>query len=206
MHTRHFLAMLTACFMASQAHAQLLGLPVADDAAPGMAGDMALSGGIVLGDDINLYGGRFSFDALDQLTVFGDLGAVDPDRGDTGFGIQGGGLFSLRIPDFPADVALRGTAGYANIDQGSGRRSVDIDIWTVTGAGVVSHPINEMFSVYGVLGVAYTRFSTSGHSDSEFDPALGIGALLSATPELSFYAEFMHIDDPWIGIGGRFDI
>lgn len=206
MHVKRTLAILSACFMAAQAHAQVLGLPVASDAAPGMAGDMAVSGGIVLGDDLNLYGGRFSFNALDELVVFGDIGAVDPDHGDTGWGIQGGAQYSLDIPDFPADVALRGTAGYASLDQGRGPFKVDIDIWTVTGGAVISHQIDEMFTVYGLLGLAYSRVSASGFSDSEVDPAAGVGVLLSFTPELSAYAEFMHIDDPWFGLGLRFDI
>lgn len=206
MKLTYAIAALTAGLLVMQSDAQVLGLPVANDAAVGNTGDMAVSGGVVIGDDWNLYGGRFSYNPMNELEVFGGLGIVDPDRGDSGFGIQGGAQYALNLGDFPLDVGLRGTVGYANLDQDFGPTTVDIDIWTVTGGAVISHSIDEMFSLYGLLGLAYSRFSSSGYSDSETDPALGVGLLLSVTPQFSLYGEVMHIDDPWFGFGVRFDI
>lgn len=212
MSAKRLFALVVASLFAAQAHGQLAGLPVADVAASGDAGEMGISGGLVMGDDLNLYGGRFSFNALDELSLFGGAGIVDPDGGDAGFGIQGGALFSLPpiIPDLPIDLAARGTASYADVDQEGSGTDVSVDIITVTASGLASIALDDMFSLYGHLGLAYirTKASAGGGSstDDDTEPALGVGVIASLMPELDVYAEFMYIDDPWFGLGVRWNL
>ncbi len=190
--------------MATYAHGQQFGVPVATDASPAVGGSFSASGGIVLGDNINLYGGRFTFNMTDELSLFGDAGLVDADNLDMGFGVQGGALFRLpEFPDIPLDFGVRGTFSYGTISD-----DVDLDFMALNVMGLASYTIDEMFSVYGVLGLAYIRTEVSfrgfSSTDSDTEPAIGVGVLANFTPEISAYAEFIHIDDPWIGIGAMF--
>ena len=146
------------------------------------------------------------------FSVFGDFGFVDPDRGDTGWGIQIGGLYGIPVVDLPFDLAARGTLGYANLDQkfrvfdpATGRittRTFSIDIIT-SNIGALASTDVDMMTLYGYLGLNYMRISNGG-SDSEFDPAVGGGALFNATEQASIYLELMHIDDLWLGLGFRY--
>ncbi len=190
--------------MATYAHGQQFGVPVATDASPAVGGSFSASGGIVLGDNVNLYGGRFTFNMTDELSLFGDAGLVDADNLDMGFGVQGGALFRLpEFPDIPLDFGVRGTFSYGTISD-----DVDLDFMALNVMGLASFTIDEMFSVYGVLGLAYIRTEVSfrgfSSTDSDTEPAIGVGVLANFTPEISAYAEFIHIDDPWIGIGAMF--
>lgn len=190
--------------MATYAHGQQFGVPVATDASPAVGGSFSASGGIVLGDNINLYGGRFTFNMTDELSLFGDAGLVDADNLDMGFGVQGGALFRLpEFPDIPLGFGVRGTFSYGTISD-----DVDLDFMALNVMGLASFTIDEMFSVYGVLGLAYIRTEVSfrgfSSTDSDTEPAIGVGVLANFTPEISAYAEFIHIDDPWIGIGAMF--
>jgi hypothetical protein len=204
---------LALFLFSGSASAHMLGLPVADGAVPLAQGAKRVSGGFVLGDDIDLYGGRFAYGMDSRLTIFGDFGFTDPDFGDTGWGIQGGGLYALPIADIPFNMAARGTLGYSTFDvrfhsfwdPARGRyrtRTASIDIITAN-IGAVGSKDFDMLTVYGYLGVNYTRFSNGG-SDSELDPALGGGVLFHLNPQFSLYAELMHIDDPWVGLGFRY--
>ncbi len=202
---KHLMVIASICAMSVPAHAQIVGIPVGRDAAPGMAGEMRASGNITIGDDINLYGGRFAYNIMDEAFIFGDLGILDPDRGDTGFGLQAGGQLTLPVHDAPLDFAVRGTLGYASLDQDERGFSVDIDIISFSAAGIVSHTIDEMFSVYGVLGLAYWRWDFSpGGSDSETEIMVGGGATVSLNPQFGLYGEVVIVDDPWFTFGGTF--
>lgn len=191
--------------MVSFAHGQQFGVPVATDASRVLAGTFDVSGGLVLGDDINLYGGRLTYNLTDELSLFGDLGLIDADNLDMGFGGQGGALLRLpNLPDVPMDFGVRGTLGFGTISD-----DVDIDFLSVSALGLASYTIDETFSVYGVAGLAYIRskvsFNGFSSTDSDTEPAVGVGVTASFTPELSAYAEFIHIDDPWIGVGAKFE-
>jgi len=213
MKMRYQIAVITlAVLFASQVQGQLLGLPVATDAARGSAGDIAVSGGIVVGDDVNLYGGRLSFNAADEILLFGDVGIVDPDGGDNEPAVQVGGMFSLpKNDDIPVDLALRLAIGYASFDQDSGAADVEVDLWTVNAGIVASKALDDMFTAYGILGMNYSRAETevrfggsrSSDDDSETDAVIGAGLLVSLTEQLSLYAELVHIDDMWVGAGAR---
>ncbi len=189
---------------AVNSYAQLLGLPVATDATPVQRGTFAGSAGLVLSDDINSYGGRFEFNVDESITVFGDLGIVDIDGFDAGFGIQGGGLYRFHdIADLPLDFGVRGTLGYATVSD-----TVDVDILSLSVMGLVSYSIDDMISVYGFLGISHARVEISingfSFSDSDTEPAIGGGVMLSFNPQFSAYAELGIIDDTFIGIGGKF--
>lgn len=190
------------------AMSQLAGLPVAGDAVsrPGL---MQASGGIVLGDHLNLYGGRVGFGLSPAMKVFGDLGLVDPDRGDTGWGIQGGGIFALPLQNLAFDLAARGTIGYASMDQKNRYFKMDVDILSFN-AGVLASTQIEAFSLYGYLGLAHVRTTAShrgrSHTHSETDPALGIGGIIPVTHNVSLFAELMHIDKAWFGFGALVDL
>jgi hypothetical protein len=211
---KKLIIIILALFLFSgSANALMAGLPVADGAVPLAQGGKRVSGGFVLGDDIDMFGGRFAYGMDSQLTIFGDFGFTDPDFGSTGWGIQGGGLYALPITDIPFDLAARGTLGYSRYDikdrgewnPGTGRfrtRSENINIITMN-IGAVGSKDFDMLTVYGLLGINYARFSNGG-SDSELDPALGGGVLFHLNPQFSLYAELMHIDDPWLGLGFRY--
>lgn len=200
-----FIALLV---FAGPANGHMAGLPIADGAVPLGQGAKRISGGFVLGDDVDLFGGRFAYGMDNRLTLFGDFGFTDPDHGDTGWGIQGGGLFALPITDIPFNMAARGTLGYTRYDRwnnATGRyrtRSESIDIITMN-IGAVGSKDFDMLTLYGYLGINYARVSNGG-SDSEMDPALGGGVLFHLNRQFSLYAELMHIDDPWLGIGFRY--
>jgi hypothetical protein len=190
---------------AGSAYGHVAGLPVADGAVPLAQGAKRVSGGFVLGDNVDLFGGRFAYGMDNRFTLFGDFGFTDPDHGDTGWGIQGGGLFALPITDIPFNMAARGTLGYTRYDHDKGRyrtQSENIDIITMN-VGAVGSKNFDMLTVYGYLGINYTRVSNGG-SDSELDPALGGGVLFNLNPQFSLYAELMHIEDPWLGLGFRY--
>lgn len=201
------LAVIGLLFASGPVQAQLTGLPIGTDAAPGHFEDMSVSGHIVIGENFNLFGGRFSYRLYDQIKLFGGLGLADPDRGDMGYGLQGGVLYSLPpIPELPFDVALRGTLGYASLDQRFGGRKFSISITGINVGGLASYRIDDMFAVYGYLGLAMNRFSGSGGvSSTETDPAIGVGAQIDLSPQISLFGEVMHIDDAWFGFGGRFN-
>ena len=196
---------LAVFFLSATAYGNMAGLPIAGGAVPLSQGMKSVSGGFVLGDDVDLYGGRFAYGMDNRLTIFGDFGFTDPDYGDTGWGIQGGGLYGLKIAEIPFDLAARGTLGYANYDLNYPfwrSRNVNIDIVTMN-IGAVGSKDFDMLTLYGYLGVNYLRVSNGG-SDSEVDPAVGGGVLFNLNPQFSLYAELMHIDDPWIGLGLRY--
>lgn len=206
MNTRLLITAVAVLGATGTTQAQLTGLPVGTEAAAGRFEDMSVSGGIVIGESFNLYGGRFSYRLYDQIKLFGDLGGIDPDRGDMGYGLQAGVLYTLPpLPDLPFDWAIRGTLGYASLDQRFRGNKLSVDIFGLTLGGLGSYRIDPMFAVYGYLGLAYNRFSVSGSSSTETDPAIGVGGQVDLSPQFSLYGELVHIDDAWFGFGGRFN-
>lgn len=207
---KRFLILAMLGSLTATAFAQIAGLPVADTALGVPQGSMRASAGAVMGDDINLYGARLAFGAADRLTAFGDAGIVDPDDGDSGWGIQGGLAYKLLL-DVPFDLAARGTLGYASADQQVDRYDVDLDIVTINVGALASKPLTDALTLYGYLGLNYSRFKESANvrgmsfseTETETDAAVGGGAILALNDRLSLYGELMHIDDLWIGFGAR---
>ncbi len=228
--------------IAAVVNGQMFGLPLGRDAKSAQAGDAALSGGVLLGEDINLYSARLVYQVLDNTFIFGDIGAVDPDNGSSGWGVQGGFQYSLPfLKNSGINVALRTSIGYATYGekytdrnsmrwrQHSGEYALidsDYEVLTVTGGGVMSRQFEEFISIYGFIGAAYIhkdvdqevdvksegiwlmggapmtveRYRDSS-TDSEIEPAFGVGALLSLTEKYSVHAELMHIKNRWFIVG-----
>ena len=191
------------CAMAAPAMAQFIGLPYADSAAAPAQGLLRVSGGVVIGDEANAYGGRFTYGLIEGLALFADLGMIDPDGGDTGVCYQGGGKFTLPL-ELPVDVALRGVVGMSSFDVGP----ADMDVFDVNVGALISKDM-DMFTPYGFIGLDYEDAEVDipgvvSASDDETNVAIAGGVLFSLTEQLSFYGEIAYIDDPYFGLGGRF--
>ena len=185
--------------------AQLAGLPIAGGAeAP--AGLVQGSGGLVLGDDFNMYGVRGTFAPVQNLAMFGDAGLLDPDEGDMGWAFQGGGLFVLPL-GLPLDVGLRGALGYGGFDVDEAGVEGEATILTLNGGVLASKKI-EMFTPYAFAGLNYadTEVDIDGYgeaSDDETDLAVAAGVVVALNEMISFYGEIAHVDDPFFGLGAR---
>ena len=189
--------------------AQLAGLPIAGGADGMAAGGMRASGGLVLGDDFNLYGVRGTFAPIENLALFGDAGLIDPDMGDMGWALQGGGLFMLPL-GLPVDVGVRGALGFGGFDADIPGVDATATLTTINGGVLASKKI-EMITPYAFAGLNYakTKVEIDGAdgdaSDDETDLAIAGGATVSLNEQISFYGEIAYIDDPFFGAGMRFD-
>ena len=195
---------LAVLALAVPALAQFGGLPIAGGADGMKAGGLRGSGGLVLGDDFNLYGVRGTFALMEGLAVFGDAGVIDPDIGDMGWALQGGGLFMLPL-GLPVDVGVRGTVGLAGYDFDGGSAS-----FKNLNGGVLASKKIEMFTPYAFMGLNYVKATLdldhlSDVDDDETDLALAGGAAISLNEQISFYGEIAYIDDPFFAAGMRLD-
>jgi hypothetical protein len=198
-------AILFLCLsmFAASAMAQFLGLPIADSAQAPATGETSVSAGAVMGDDFNLYGGRLSFAPVRPLAVFADLGAIDPDGGDTGLAFQLGGKFTLPLKESPVDVALRAVWDWASFDLKAG----DVTSTGFNAGVLVSREVN-LISPYAYAGLNFvdSEIKVKGggkNSDDSTDLALAIGTLIRLSEQISLYVEFAHVDDAFIGFGAR---
>ena len=205
---KKWIVMAMVVVLAGSASAQLMGLPVAEGA-KAEGGALRVSGGAVIGDDANGYGGRVSYGLMEGLSLFGDLGLFDPDDGDSSLAWQVGGKFTLPL-DLPVDLAIRAAVGMTSYDlEYGGEKIGDLDYTTVMGCALASKDI-EQFTLYGFAGLAYhkAKVSTRWHgssSDDDTEPAFGGGAIFSLTEQISLYGEVAHIDDMFFSLGGRFE-
>ncbi len=188
-------------------HAQGLGLPLGETAAPFETGQVRATGAITLGDDVDLYGARVAYATSPNLQIFGDAGIVDIDAFDSGLGLQGGLIYRIEM-DAPIDLGLRGTGYTAFLD--------DLDHLFGFSAGVlVSVPVADApLSLYGYVGLAHTRLKASFRHpvfgrvrfrDNNTEPAITLGALFAVNDQFSLFGEFSHVDDPFVSIGARFN-
>jgi hypothetical protein len=207
---KRWVAIAIASMVSVSAMAQLAGLPYADGAASADAGLFRVSGSAVFGDDFNLYGGRLNYAVADGIEIFADLGMLDPDfsGADSELAYQAGAKVALPL-DTPVDLALRGAIGFTSFDEKYHDVKVESDLLTVN-AGVLVSKAVEKVTVYGFAGLnwAQSKFKATGfgsETDDEFDIALAIGGILPIGDQFSVFAEFAYIDDPFIGIGGRFE-
>ncbi|MFZ4398375.1 MAG: hypothetical protein ACOYOU_22400, partial [Kiritimatiellia bacterium] len=102
-------AMAWSC--ATFAHGQAIGLQVADTAEARTVGDLDVTAGTVFGNDVAFYGVRGTYNLLNELRVFADIGSVDVDG--LHFASQVGALCSL--PDeFISDLGVRTALYYGD--------------------------------------------------------------------------------------------
>lgn len=199
------MVILVVAMFAGPALAQLAGLPIAGGAvAP--AGLVQASGGVVIGDDFNTYGVRGTFAPIEGLAVFGDAGLLDPDEGDMGWAIQGGGLFVLPL-GLPVDLGLRGAIGFAGYDYDEAGVDASVTMMTLNGGVLASKTIDQL-TPYAFAGINYveTTADIDGYGDvddDETDLAVAGGVVFALTEQISLYGEIAYIDDVFFGLGGR---
>jgi len=203
---KKWIAVLVILMLAVPAMAQFAGLPIASGAAAPEVMKVAVSGGAVFQDDFNLYGVRGSFSPVQGLTLFGDVGVLDPDGEGMGTGgcIQGGGQFTLPL-ELPVDMALRASLAYSKNDfEGGGELTMKN-----FNAGVLVSKTIEQITPYGFVGFNYVDTQAEirgweGESEDETDFAIAGGLLFAVTGQFSLYAEVANIDDTFFGVGGRY--
>ncbi|MCO5043954.1 MAG: hypothetical protein J5I99_00365 [Verrucomicrobia bacterium] len=192
--------LLATALITPAAMAQSFGLPIASSASAPAAGATALSGGAVLSDTFNLYGGALSFAPVSRLSLFGQLGALDPDHGDLGYAAQGGIQFALPLRDSAVDLALRGTWSHFAYDSNNG----DVSANGFNLGAIVSRDM-DLISPYVFIGLNFNETEVKqGHNKQqkdEIDPAAAFGFLLHLGSEFSLYAEIAHVDDLAINFG-----
>ena len=195
--------------MAAPAMAQLGGIPIGMTAAPTeqglfQAGPQASHFSNKDIDNMNMFGGRVVYGLLDNLLLYADLGLAMPGEGDSGFAYQGAVQYNITGLDIPFDLGVRGTFSQSKFkDVETQGYKYDLKYLNFTVAGLASKEIMDMISVYGLLGLAYTKGEADpGDSDNETDLAIGGGGQLSLTEQLSLYVEIAHIDDFIFGGGG----
>jgi len=150
---------------------------------------------------------RFTLAPIEGLAVFGGAGLLDPDKGDMGWAVQGGGLFVLPV-DWPIDVGVRGALGYGGFDIDEAGVEAEATLLTLNG-GVLASKTIDAFTPYAFLGVNYAdpEVDIKGYGDEsedETDLAVAAGAVFALNERLSFYGEIAHIDGVFIGLGARY--
>lgn len=198
----------------------VLGLPYADDATTD-AGTMRIGGGVTLESDVNLYGARFTYGAMDGVAIFGGGGIIDPDFADSEPFFQVGAQYQLPLYDLPFEVAIRGAFGITSWEDSWtdfwGRGKIEVDLWTLNVGALGSKKLDEVpLTIYGFLGLSYQKFEVDvtvtgpdgresfSDSDSETEPAIAAGAIYSLNDNVSFYGEVAHIDELFFSLGARY--
>ncbi len=191
---------LVAVLLSTSAFAQTRGLPIATPATAPAAGATTLSGGVALNDDFNIYGGALSFAPFQRLSLFGQLGVLDPDHGDLGYAAQGGFQFALPLTESAVDVAIRSAWGRHAYDSNSG----DVSENSFNLGAIISRDI-DIISPYVFLGLNLStrevKHDGSKHTKDETDPAAAVGLNVRLGNAFSLYAELAHVDDTFINIG-----
>ncbi len=192
--------------LTSTALAQFQGLPIASGGGVVEPGTASVSAGAALGDDFNLYGGRVTFSPLNRLTVFGDLGFVDPDHGKVGLAGQAGVLFAMPLATEPVDFGVRATWGYTSYDVKGSEGKGDLKA-TGFNIGVVMSRDFDLLTPYVFLGFNFNdvTIKRAGHkrSKDETDIAVAAGVSLNLGPDFALYGEVAHVDDPFFALGLR---
>lgn len=220
---KRFIMIATVLGLVAPAMA-FLGMPIAEDA-HSSANQMRVTGSLTFEDDVNLYGGRFTYGLTDDLSIFGGLGIADVDGADQEPYLQVGGKYTLPV-DLPFDLALRGAFGITSFEESArnpwGRYKVEVDVWTLSAGLLASKAIDQMFTVYGFGGVSYQKWDVSSRvvatdawgreqrqsfsdDDSETELALAGGAIFTLNHHLSFFGEISHIDELFVSLGARFE-
>ena len=211
------IAILAMVSLATAGYAQFAGYPLADTAAADPQGTVRLQAGFGIADDVDVFGVRANYEAIEGLSLFLDVGQLSPDGGDDVTSFQIGGLYSLAV-EAPIDLALR-LALYKPEDIEAG--PYDIEIWGANATVVGSKMVGEGLDVYGAVGFDYRETEVSGgprlppgailisSSESEEDDtelALALGVLYTVNETVSLYGEIGYVDDEIIGGGVRIQL
>ena len=200
----------------------VLTLPYADDATT-YQGEMVATAALTIESDINMYGARFSYGVLEDLSLFIGVGLADFDGADTEPYLQLGGKYTLAV-DLPVDLAVRGAIGFVSFEEsfsdGFFSEKYELDIWTLNIGLLASMPIDEAITVYGFGGISYQNIEAKGRftetfggrtfsesfsaSDTETELAIGAGALFTPVENIAVGAEIAIIDDAFLSLFGRY--
>lgn len=179
--------------MAGGVFAQGYGVPLADTAAPCEEGMFRLGASYTYEKYVRAYGVRLGYGLDEGIQIFGDLGGLDPDKSDMSLGFQVGGIYTLPF-ELPIDLAVR-----AILSKGFN----DADYIGVGGGLMVSYDMEEFvegLSLYGQLGIYYYK---PDEGDKKTEAAITGGAMYALDENLSFFAEYSHIDENFYGGGIR---
>jgi hypothetical protein len=195
---RNMMGWLVVCvaWVFGMAPAQGVGLPIMDTADSREQGNLEVTPGGWIGEDLSYYGARVSATALEEMRVFLDLGILSVKDAEDGFGGQVGALYSLPSDSVTA-LGLRGACYFADTEE--------LDVLGGNLMLVFSDEtlLDDLF-LYGGAGADYGRKEGwYGKARSELNPivALGLEYLLHAN--VSIFAEVTHTDTSFIGGGIR---
>lgn len=184
--------------MAGIAQAQMVGLPVMDTASPRDKGNLEVTPGAMFGRDMDFYGVRTTLSLADDFRAFLDLGQVDLVDGDSNFGVQAGGLYSLE-PTELGDLGIRGAAYYSKTDR--------LGLTGANGMLVFSDEtlLDHLFFYGGIgLDIVYKSMDNPGGestTQAEINPALSLGLSFQFSENFSLFVEGDYIDGPYVGAG-----
>ncbi|MEI8139793.1 MAG: hypothetical protein WCI03_07990 [bacterium] len=178
--------------------AQMVGLPVMDTASPRDQGNLEITPGVMLGQDMDFYGARVTVAVVDDLRLFFDVGQVDLTEADSGYGAQGGALYSLSRNDL-VDLGIRGAVYY-----------MSSDLLGLTGANGMlvfsDETLLDHLFLYGGAGldVVYKSIDTkwgASSSQSEINPAFSLGLSYQFNDSFSLFTEANYVDGLYAGVG-----
>ncbi len=196
---------LLAILPITHAHAEYLGLPYGRSADISSHAELAVEGGVQLGD-IDNFMARASLKLNDRLSLYGDLGFSDADHSvgsDSGVSFGGGAVFGLG--QLAEGVDFGGLASLHLASTG------DLD-WTDLAFRVIASgelPVQDIKAAwYGSLGIEFLDVSVDNcricdADDTEF--AFGGGIIYPIGPGEA-YGGLDYVDDLTIGGGYRISL
>ncbi len=190
-------AMVLSCV--ALAHGQAIGLQVADTAEARTAGDLDVTAGTVFGNDRAFYGVRGTYNLLNELRAFADIGSVDLDG--LHFASQVGALYSLP-GEFISDLGVRAALYYA-----------DTAYDGIFGGNVMLTSSGETLLdglfLQGGIGLDVSKREDDATRSvssprTEVNPLVTVGIIYSFTPNIGVYGEISYLDtDVFAGVGVR---
>ena len=189
---------LVLAAIASPLRAELIGLSVAETAAPADPGQLEFTPGAVLGNEMAFYGIRQTYSFFESFRGFLDLGAVDFERDTMDFAGALGATICIS-GDFITDLAVRPSFYYANTDS--------LNILGGSLALVTSdETLLDNLHLYGAFGLDFSQTEedlVSGQREitTEINPLLSLGLLYNFTPAVGIFVEGTYVTTPLIGFG-----
>ncbi|WP_237673842.1 porin family protein [Vreelandella profundi] len=153
-----------------------------------LASSFALASSTTLADNTgtSYVGGLFSHYTYDESSGSSDASP-------TGLTVRGGYF----LTDY---IAIEGRLGTGISDDTISGTSIDLELDQLMGAYAAGYlPLNNMFSLYGLIGFSYAEGSASNRLTSiSFDDdgfSYGAGAQINFTPQVSGQLEYMYYLD-----------
>lgn len=200
MKSLRFIFCITAAILALSlpAHAELVGLPVAETAALTDPGTLEFTPGAVMGNEMSFYGIRQEFSFIDSFRCFLDLGAIDFEKDTMDFAGSLGSMIALS-GDFISDLAIRPAFYYANTD------SLNILGGSLALVSSDETLLNDLH-LYGAIGLDFSQTEEDLPSGgktitTEINPLLSLGLMYNFTPSIGIFVEGTYVTTPLVGFG-----